>query len=144
MGVNERQAMGNKKPSQNWDDVRYFLAVARAGTLSGAAKQLDTEHTTVARHIQALEDELNNHLFHKSNSGYGLTDAGERLLAEPERSKAHVCAKGGCSGEGGAAVKESGPLGRFASTHPMGLGTSFGHHVRGHSLTAVPGSKSRF
>ena len=58
MGVNERQAMGNKKPSQNWDDLRYFLAVARAGTLSAAAKQLGTEHTTVARHIQAVEDEL--------------------------------------------------------------------------------------
>src|SRR5712671_6541634 len=72
--------MGNKKPIRNWDDLRYFLAVARTGTLSAAAKQLGTEHTTVARHIQALEDELNSRLFHKSNSGYGLTDAGERLL----------------------------------------------------------------
>jgi hypothetical protein len=34
--------------------------------------------------VQALEDELNNRLFHKSNSGYGLTDAGERLLAGAE------------------------------------------------------------
>ena len=40
MWVNEQQAMGNKKPSQNWDDLRYFLAVARTGTLSAAAKQL--------------------------------------------------------------------------------------------------------
>jgi DNA-binding transcriptional LysR family regulator len=55
MWVNEQQAMGNKKPSQNWDDLRYFLAVARTGTLSAAAKQLGAEHTTVARHIQALE-----------------------------------------------------------------------------------------
>jgi DNA-binding transcriptional LysR family regulator len=63
MWVNEQQAMGNKKPSQNWDDLRYFLAVARTGTLSAAAKQLGAEHTTVARHIQALEDELNSRLF---------------------------------------------------------------------------------
>jgi DNA-binding transcriptional LysR family regulator len=101
MGVNERQSMGNKKPSQNWDDLRYFLAVARAGTLSGAAKQLGTEHTTVARHIQALEDELNNRLFHKSNSGYGLTDAGERLLAGAEAiESAYVSAKAAASSEG--------------------------------------------
>ena len=98
MGVTEWQAMGNKKPSQNWDDLRYFLAVARTGTLSGAAKQLGTEHTTVARHIQALEDELNNRLFHKSNSGYGLTDAGERLLAGAEAiESAYVSAKAAAS-----------------------------------------------
>jgi DNA-binding transcriptional LysR family regulator len=40
-----------------------------------------TEHTTVARHIHALEEELNSRLFHRSNSGYGLTEVGERLLA---------------------------------------------------------------
>jgi endonuclease III len=40
------------------------------GTLSAAVKQLGAEYTTVARHIQALEDELNAALFHKSNSGY--------------------------------------------------------------------------
>src|SRR3984893_6095020 len=72
--------MATRKPSQNWDDLRYFLAVARTGTLSAAAEQLGTEHTTVARHIQAFEDVLKSRLFHNSNSGYGLTDAGERLL----------------------------------------------------------------
>src|SRR5438132_3659343 len=93
--------MGNKKPSQNWDDLRYFLAVARTGTLSAAARQLGTEHTTVARHIQAFDDELNNRLFHKSNSGYGLTDAGERLLAGAEAiESAYVSAKAAASSEG--------------------------------------------
>src|SRR5246127_380283 len=101
MGVNEQQAMGNKKPSQNWDDLRYFLAVARSGTLSAAAEQLGTEHTTVARHIHALEGELNSCLFHKSNSGYGLTDAGERLLARAEAiESAYVCAKAAAGSEG--------------------------------------------
>jgi DNA-binding transcriptional LysR family regulator len=93
--------MANRKSGQNWDDLRYFLAVARAGTLSAAAKQLGTEHTTVARHIQALEDELNNRLFHKSNSGYGLTDAGERLLAGAEAiESAYVSVKAAASSEG--------------------------------------------
>jgi DNA-binding transcriptional LysR family regulator len=53
----------------------------RMETLSAASKQLGAEHTTVARHINALDGELNSRLFHKSNSGYELTDAGERLLA---------------------------------------------------------------
>ena len=64
------------------------LAVARTGTLSAAATLLGTEHTTVARHIQALEDELKSRLFHNSNSGYGLTDAGERRLGAA-RAGAH-------------------------------------------------------
>jgi DNA-binding transcriptional LysR family regulator len=101
MCANEQRAMGNRKPSQNWDHLRYFLAVARTGTLSAAAEQLGTEHTTVARHIQALEDELNSRLFHKSNSGYGLTDAGERLLAGAEAMEsAYVFTKAAASSEG--------------------------------------------
>jgi DNA-binding transcriptional LysR family regulator len=101
MCANEQRAMGNGKPSQNWDHLRYFLAVARTGTLSAAAEQLGTEHTTVARHIQALEDELNSRLFHKSNSGYGLTDAGERLLAGAEAMEsAYVFTKAAASSEG--------------------------------------------
>jgi DNA-binding transcriptional LysR family regulator len=101
LGVNEQQAMGNKKASQNWDDLRYFLAVARTGTLSAAAKQLGTEHTTVARHIQALEDELNSPLFHKSHTGYELTEVGERLLVGAEAiESAYVFAKTAASSEG--------------------------------------------
>jgi molybdate transport repressor ModE-like protein len=119
-GVNEQPAMGNKKPSQNWDDLRYFLAVARTGTLSAAARQLGTEHTTVARHIQALEDELNNRLFHKSNSGYGLTDAGERLLAGAEAiESAYVSAKAAASSEGQPII------GRVRIGAPDGFGSVF-------------------
>jgi DNA-binding transcriptional LysR family regulator len=101
MCVNRQQVMGNKKPGQNWDQLRYFLAVARTGTLSAAAEQLGTEHTTVARHIQALEDELNSRLFHKSNSGYELTDTGERLVAGAEAiESAYAFAKAAASSEG--------------------------------------------
>ena len=93
--------MANRKPGQNWDHLRYFLAVARTGTLSAAAERLGTEHTTVARHIQALEDELNGRLFHKSNSGYELTDTGERLVAGAEAiESAYVFAKAAASSEG--------------------------------------------
>jgi DNA-binding transcriptional LysR family regulator len=43
---------------KNWDGYRYFLEVARTGTLSLAAARLDTEHTTVARRIKRLETNL--------------------------------------------------------------------------------------
>jgi DNA-binding transcriptional LysR family regulator len=103
--IDGQQAMGNRKPAENWNDLRYFLAVARTGTLSAAAEQLGTEHTTVARHIHALEGELNSCLFHKSNSGYGLTDSGKRLLAGAEAIEgAYVCAKAAASCEGQAIV----------------------------------------
>jgi hypothetical protein len=39
----QQQAIGSRKPNHNWDDLRYFLAVARTGTLSAAAEQLGTE-----------------------------------------------------------------------------------------------------
>src|SRR5205085_6599124 len=99
--ANEQQAMANRKPSQSWDSVRYFLTVARTGTLSAAAEQLGTEHTTVARHIHALEEALDSRLFHRSNSGYGLTEVGERLLAGAEAiESAYTSAKAAASSEG--------------------------------------------
>ncbi|MBC8742496.1 LysR family transcriptional regulator [Paraburkholderia sp. UCT31] len=76
--------MPARKQGENWDDFRYFLAVARTGTLSAAAERLGTEHTTVSRHIQSLEAELKNRLFHKSNAGYVLTPAGERVMQTAE------------------------------------------------------------
>ena len=42
-------------PALNWDDVRIFLAVARAGQILGAARRLDLNHATVSRRIAALE-----------------------------------------------------------------------------------------
>lgn len=76
--------MGGKRVADNWDHLRYFLAVARRGTLSAAAAQLGTEHTTVARHIQILEESLNSRLFHKTNTGYEITTAGANLLVTAE------------------------------------------------------------
>jgi DNA-binding transcriptional LysR family regulator len=101
MCANEQQAMGNRKAGQNWDDLRYFLAVARTGTLSAAAEQLGTEHMTVARHIHALEEDLNSRLFHKSNSGYVLTAEGQRLIAWAEAiESSYIFAKAAASSEG--------------------------------------------
>jgi DNA-binding transcriptional LysR family regulator len=67
-----------------WSDLKYFLAVARTGTLTGAAKRLDTEHSTVKRRITALEDAFGTKLFNRSPKGYVLTLHGERLLPVAE------------------------------------------------------------
>lgn len=62
------------------DDIPYFLAVARWGSLSEAAKRLGSSQPTVGRRISALEDELGLILFDRVNSGYALTEAGKLLI----------------------------------------------------------------
>lgn len=65
--------------AQNWDDLRYFLAVAKTGSLSGAARRLGVNHSTVFRRIGAFETELGVRLFERVPSGYLLTQAGEEM-----------------------------------------------------------------
>ena len=64
----------------DWDDVRYFLAVARGGSVRAAAERLGVNHSTVLRRISHLEEHLGAHMFAKLPSGYRLTDAGEGVL----------------------------------------------------------------
>jgi DNA-binding transcriptional LysR family regulator len=76
-------------PGFDWNDLKYFLAVAREGGLSKAALQLQTSASTVSRHIGALEKRLDVRLFVRLSTGYLLTDAGSELfecVAEVERS----------------------------------------------------------
>jgi len=65
--------------ARNWDDLRVFLAVARAGSLSGAARTLGVNHSTVFRRIGAFEELLGVRLFERLPNGYLLTPAGEEL-----------------------------------------------------------------
>ena len=67
-----------------WTDLRFFLELARAGTLSGASRRLEVEHTTVARRIDRLESQLGTTLFDRSREGYELTDMGQALLPHAE------------------------------------------------------------
>ena len=64
----------------DWDDVRYFLAVARSGSVRAAAERLKVNHSTVLRRIGQLEERLGTQMFEKLPSGYRLTDAGEEVL----------------------------------------------------------------
>lgn len=66
-------------PLAPWDELRTALAVARAGTVSGAAHVLGVHHATVIRHIDALEDRLGVKLFQRHAKGYVPTEAGHAL-----------------------------------------------------------------
>ena len=75
----------------DWNDLRYFLAVAREGSTLSAARALHTSQTTVARRIAALEVALKLKLFDRRQAGYALTPAGEELrdsAQEVERAAA--------------------------------------------------------
>lgn len=76
----------------NWDDYRYFLAVARTGRLTEAGRQLGVDHATAGRRIKALEQTLAANLFDRSPQGYKLTDAGERLVNVAEAMESSVLA----------------------------------------------------
>jgi DNA-binding transcriptional LysR family regulator len=64
----------------DWDDLRFFLALCEAGTLTGAARAAGVEHTTVARRIDALETALGARLFDRFPKGWSLTAAGTALV----------------------------------------------------------------
>jgi DNA-binding transcriptional LysR family regulator len=72
----------------DWDDVRYFLAVAHGGSVRAAAKRLGVNHATVLRRVAQLEDRLGSHMFEKLPSGYRLTEAGEEVLEFAEQMEA--------------------------------------------------------
>lgn len=67
-----------------WDDLKFFLAVARSGQLTTAAKGLKVDNATVARRIRALELALDTQLFDRNPKGYSLTEMGQRLLPSAE------------------------------------------------------------
>ena len=74
----------------DWDLLRSFLAVARAGKLTAAARQLKIDHSTLSRRIVALENSLGTTLFERRLSGYTLTIHGETLLSRAEVIESNI------------------------------------------------------
>jgi DNA-binding transcriptional LysR family regulator len=72
----------------DWDDVRYFLAVARGGSVRAAGERLGVNHSTVLRRIAQLEERLGVHMFEKLPSGYRMTAAGEEVLEFADQMEA--------------------------------------------------------
>jgi DNA-binding transcriptional LysR family regulator len=104
----------------DWDDLRFFLAVARAGRLTVAARRLGADHATVSRRVSALESALKAKLFERRPQGYALTEHGERLLAKAETMETQALAVS--SEIGGADLALSGTV-RIGT--PDGFGTMF-------------------
>ncbi|GEO81127.1 LysR family transcriptional regulator [Pararhodospirillum oryzae] len=71
----------------NWDDLRVFLALAREGSLTGAARRLRAGVATVSRRIERFEAALGVPLFLRHQSGYSLTDQGAALLPRAEAAE---------------------------------------------------------
>jgi DNA-binding transcriptional LysR family regulator len=117
----------------DWDNLRFFLELARAGTLVGAARRLGVDHTTVARRIQGLEKQVDAALFAREAGGHRLTEAGRALLPRVEAMEAaflavQSAAPGVGTGlhgvvrigttEGFGNLVLAAPLARFAQSHP--------------------------
>jgi len=106
--------------SMDWDRIRIFLAVARAGQILGAAQQLGLNHATVGRQLTALEEDLGAKLVERQTQGCTLTPAGEALLKSAERVESEVLQVG--SEISGARAAISGTV-RIGA--PDGLGNYF-------------------
>jgi DNA-binding transcriptional LysR family regulator len=70
---------------ENWDDLRYFLAVARAGSFSAGALALRINQSTVSRRIGGFEGRVGARLFDRLPRGLRLTEAGQELLGHAAR-----------------------------------------------------------
>lgn len=106
----------------SWDDMHFFLAVARDGQLSRAARAMNTSHVTVSRRIDRLEAALRMRLFERNPRGYELTAAGRRLIEQAERMEeaaAEVSAAQGMADGRGGPLRVAMPegFGRFFSAN---------------------------
>ena len=92
LGINTKSLIAHNGAGaaqmMDWDDVRYFLAVAREGSVRAAAERLEVTHSTVLRRIAQLEERLGSQMFEKLPSGYRLTNAGEEILEFAEQMEA--------------------------------------------------------
>jgi DNA-binding transcriptional LysR family regulator len=84
--------MNAKMQLMNWDDLRFFLAVARTGSYKAAARRLAVNPTTVGRRVSTLEALLHSRLFVRTPEAFVLTQAGQRLLKRAEGAEVEVLA----------------------------------------------------
>lgn len=76
----------------DWNDLQYFLALARLGSVRAAGASLGVSHSTVARRVEALEEKLCARLFDRNRDGYVMTAAGEEMLPRAERVEEEMAA----------------------------------------------------
>jgi len=87
-------AVGNPTSELEWSDLNIILAICRAGSLSGAARTLGNNHSTVFRKINAIEEKTGVRFFERLQDGYAMTDAGRTAMRYAERIESEVHALG--------------------------------------------------
>ena len=103
-----------------WDDLRYILAVARVGSVSGAAQSLNVDHTTVSRRVSRAEKLFNASLFERTRAGYTPTTAGMHVVELAEKMESALIR---CEGE--IANRNDELRGTVRIAAPDGLGSLF-------------------
>ena len=68
----------------DWNDLKFFLAIAHNGTVSGAARLLGVNYTTVIRRLNSFEESMGFSVFDRQSNGYTLTRAGEAVLVSAQ------------------------------------------------------------
>ena len=81
---------GAEPAALEWSDLTVILAVCRAGSLSGAARTLRQNHSTIFRRVNAIEDKTKVRFFERMPDGYKMTDAGRTAMTYAERIEAEV------------------------------------------------------
>lgn len=87
-------AVGAEKMELEWNDLMVILAICRAGSLSGAARLLGNNHSTVFRRINAIEKKTGVRFFERLPDGYAMTEAGQTAMRYAERVESEVHALG--------------------------------------------------
>lgn len=86
-----RPSLSYPRP-MDWNDIRYFLALSRLGSVRSAGASLGVSHSTVARRVEALEVQLAARLFDRNRDGYTLTVAGAQMVPGAERVEREMSA----------------------------------------------------
>jgi DNA-binding transcriptional LysR family regulator len=118
----------------NWDLLQSFLAIARAGRLTVAARRLGIDHSTLSRRLAALEASLGATLFERTMTGYTLTTHGENLLRHAEGMESTVIALQSEMADSRSTVSGAVRIGA-----PDGFGTAFLAPAVGRLSQAHPG-----
>lgn len=100
--------MPHRLEAFDWGDLRFFLAVARAGTLRGGAAAIGANHATVSRRLTLLEASLEARLFDRVKAGLRLTQLGEELLPYAQRIEEEIT--GAARVVAGRDARPSGPI----------------------------------
>ena len=118
----------------DWNDMRFFVEVSRAGSYALAGRRLGCAHTTVSRRIAALEDALGARLFERMGDLLQLTAEGEAVAGLAQRMEDTALAIADRAVPAGTAITGSVRVGA-----PDGIGNAFLSRVLPELLAEQPG-----